>query len=74
MSAKSAKAFPLKSLVPVITQLTWVAPPSGRKPKSAWLTAAMGLRNSSRIPTFCAGRLSVMVIFPSPTLAFPVQA
>ena len=38
MSAKSEKAFPVKSLVPVITQLTWVPPPSGRKPKSSWLT------------------------------------
>src|SRR6266480_5887826 len=54
--------------------VTAVRPPSGLNANSAVLVAAKGLTNSSLIRTSSFGRLSVIVMRPSPTLPLPDHA
>src|SRR5262245_12831454 len=67
-------ALAMKLWRPVIDQVTFVPEPLGAKSNRAVLVAAQGLMNSRRMVTCCGGRLSVMVIRPSPTWLLPDQA
>src|SRR6185295_19767325 len=54
--------------------VTAVRSPSGLNANSAVLVAAKGFRNSSLIRISSLGRLSVIVMRPSPTLSLPAHA
>src|SRR5438445_13642012 len=54
--------------------VTAVRSPAGLNVNSAVLVAAKGFTNSSLILTSSLGRLSVIVMRPSPTLLFPAHA
>src|SRR5512134_176736 len=73
MSKTRHIALPTKLFLPRIVQVTAVRPPSSLNANSALLVAAKGLKNSSlkRIASF--GRLSMMLMRPSPTSLFPAQ-
>src|SRR6267142_2007157 len=53
--------------------VTAVRSPSGLNVNSAVFVASKGFRNSSLILTSSLGRLSVIVMRPSPTLLLPAQ-
>src|SRR6185503_2794135 len=67
-------ALPTKLLRPNMLQVTWVRSPSGLNVNSAVLVAANGFRNSSLMRTISLGRLSTIVMRPSPTLLLPAHA
>src|SRR6266576_961564 len=63
-----------KLLWPYMLHVTVVRSPSGVNVNSAVLVAANGFRNSSLIRTSSLGRLSTIVMRPSPTLRLPAHA
>src|SRR5687767_10654316 len=70
-------ALPTKLFSPDMVHVTSVPPPlpppCGANVNSAVLVPAMGLKNSMLMRTSSPGRLSVIVIFPSPTSLFPTH-
>src|SRR5919204_2193409 len=63
-----------KLFCPNMAQVTAVRLPSGLNVNSAVLVPAIGCTKSSLILMRSAGRLSVTVMRPSPTLLLPAQA
>src|SRR5207245_9898944 len=74
MFTKRKTARLIKLLSPDMLHVTAVRSPSGLNVNSAVLVAAKGFTNSSLILTSSLGRLSVIVMRPSPTLLFPAHA
>src|SRR5436190_10669038 len=75
MSMNRHTALAMKLRWPDIVHVTAVPlPAAGLNANSVLQVSANGLTNSSRMPTCSPGRLSVIVITPSPTLSLPAQA
>ena len=72
-SMKSPAALAMKLFVPAMLHVITVFSPSAWNVNSAVFVAAKGLRNSIRQRTSSPGRLSVIVIVPSPTSLLPAQ-
>src|SRR5678815_1668150 len=73
MSMNAENALAMKLLWPFIAHVTFVPAPLGAKSNCVVLVAANGFRNSRRMVTLCAGRLAVIVMWPSPTSLLPDQ-